>query len=161
MAATDDATDPAMRPLIEAVEREFGTMMLKARDSLRERAAAIDTRLHPLGYKVVSVLANSGGQQQAAVAEALQVDKAMMSRTVKQLEEYGLLVRTPDPADGRAMLMTLTDSAATRYRESVSAARALLYERLAGWGADDVARFADLLARLNASGPSSGASPGA
>lgn len=146
-----DAIDPQLGAVIGEVEKQFGTMVIKARTSIRNRAAAIHPDLQPLGFKVLTVLAQSGPMQQVALADEVQTDKAMMSRTIKQLEGLGMVTRTADPSDGRAMLVAMTPEARSRYDSTLSQARRLLFDRLSTWDIGEVRRFADLLARLNES----------
>lgn len=143
--------DPVLSTLIQDVENEFSTMVYKARIAIRRRAQSIHPELQPLGYKVLSVLVRQPAHQQIALAEELEVDKATMSRTIKLLEVQGLVTRIPDPADGRAMLVSITQTARTAFIASGTGSRALLRERLATWEPDEIKRFSDLLARLNVS----------
>lgn len=65
-------------------------------------------RGRPLG--VARVLHGVGhfGHDVQTIRQALNLDKAVMSRILKQLEEEGLLTLVPDPADGRKRLVQLT-----------------------------------------------------
>ena len=72
-----------------------------------------------------------------------------MSRTIKQLQSQGLVTREPDPSDGRAMLVSITDAAREAWVASGTRARILMRERLSNWDPSEIRRFADLLARLN------------
>ncbi|EMQ98719.1 MarR family winged helix-turn-helix transcriptional regulator [Paeniglutamicibacter gangotriensis] len=137
-------------PLIEDVEKEFSTMVIMARQAIRKRAAAVHPELQPLGYKVLSLLVREHARQQIILAEELQVDKATMSRMIKWLEAKGLVTRQPDPADGRAMLVSITDAARAGVVESSAASRQLLRNRLNSWEPEEIKRFADLLSKLNA-----------
>lgn len=143
--------DPVLSGLIQDVENEFSTMVYKARIAIRRRAQSIHPELQPLGYKVLSVLVRHAAHQQIALAEELDVDKATMSRTIKQLEVQELVTRIPDPADGRAMLVSITHSARTSFIASGTRSRNLMRERLATWEPEEIKSFSDLLARLNVS----------
>lgn len=139
----------AMTAAIGEVERQFGTLIVSARTSIRNRAAAIHPELQPTGYKVLTLLAQHGARQQVELAAELQTDKAMMSRTVKQLVEFGLVECTADPHDGRAKLISITEHARAKYETTIAESRRLLYDRLGTWDQAEVERFAELLARLN------------
>lgn len=144
-------TDPAMGEVIGEVEKQFGTMVVNARNNIRARAAAIHPDLQPTGFKVLTILSHSGPVQQVALAHEVGTDKAVMSRTIKQLVALGLVTRTADPGDGRALLVAMTPEARTRFDKTMLQARRLLYDRLSTWDVGEVRRFADLLARLNES----------
>ncbi|MFE3193043.1 MarR family winged helix-turn-helix transcriptional regulator [Nocardia sp. NPDC059240] len=49
------------------------------------------------------------GQSQADLAKALKLDPSTVTRTVRSLEQQGLLARTPSPVDRRATIVSLTD----------------------------------------------------
>ncbi len=146
-----DAADPALGQAISDVERQFGIMAVKARNNLRNRAASIHPELQPMGFKVLTILSRSGPIQQVALAHEVDVDKAVMSRAVKQLETLGLVTRTADPSDGRAHLVAMTAGGRARFDATQSQARRILHDRLSAWDAGEVRRFADLLDRLNES----------
>lgn len=140
-----------LEPLLQEVEKQFSIMAVRARNAIRKRSLDIHPDLQPLGYRVLSILVSQQAQQQIVLASELQVDKATMSRTIKQLQSQGLVTREPDPRDGRAMLVSITETAREAWKASGARARNLLHERLAAWGPAEIRRFADLLARLNAS----------
>ncbi|MBN9629689.1 MAG: MarR family transcriptional regulator, partial [Actinobacteria bacterium] len=60
-----------------------------------------------------------------------------------------------DPADRRASFLVAKPAAIERVNEARAADQVLLYRSLRQWGADDVARLASLLARLNETTPTS------
>ena len=134
---------------MQEVEKQFSIMAVKARTAIRKRALDIHPELQPLGYRVLSILVSQQAQQQIVLASELHVDKATMSRTIKQLQSQGLVTREPDPSDGRAMLVSITDTAREAWVASGARARSLMRERLADWEPAEIRRFADLLARLN------------
>lgn len=146
-----ESKNPALGGLIDEVEGQFATMFVNARNSLRARAAAIDPCLSPMGYKVLAIIWRDGPRQQGCVAEEMEVDKALMSRTIKQLEQFGLVERSIDPSDGRALLVSMSEQARDRFAKTVSRARRVLHDRLADWDLDEVRRFTDLMAKLNES----------
>lgn len=145
------SVNPAlMDSLMQEVEKEFSIMAVKARNAIRKRSQEIHPELQPLGYRVLSILVRQQAQQQIELAAELQVDKATMSRTIKQLQDQGLVTRKADPNDGRAMLVSITDTAHEAWLVSGKHARNLLRERLSTWTPEEISRFADLLSRLNA-----------
>lgn len=151
IAEPASADDAEMSELIDAVEHEFATMFVNARNSIRARAVAIHPELPPMGFKVLTILSRSGPRQQGCLAEEMEVDKAMMSRTIKQLHQLGLVTRSMDPSDGRAQLVSMTEEARLRFDANLANARRVLHDRLAEWDPGEVRRFTDLLAKLNES----------
>lgn len=134
---------------IEEVERQFAHMLASARRTFKESALAVHPSLQPLGFTVLMTLYQGSECQQGAVAETLQVDKALLSRTVSQLEALGLVCRRSDPADGRAQLLTLTAEGRARFESAHTAKRSRIRGRLETWHPDEVGRLAELLSKLN------------
>ncbi|PRA00460.1 MarR family transcriptional regulator [Arthrobacter sp. MYb211] len=135
--------------LLSEVEKEFTTTLLRARQTIRERAKAIHPELQAPGYRILSFLIHHDAQQQGVLAEHLELDKATISRMVKQLETMGLITRTSDPNDGRAQLVSVTGKAREAWKVSGNTLRERLHRRLSEWDETDVRRFADLLHRMN------------
>lgn len=141
--------DPGLAGAIEDTQNQLSNMMVSARKSLKNRAAAIHPCLQPMGFKVLMLLFRSGPMHQSALARGLEADKAMLSRIVKQLEDLELVSRVADPGDGRAMLVDMTPTARGRYEETQLGARQVLVDKLSQWEPAEVRRLADLLAKLN------------
>jgi DNA-binding MarR family transcriptional regulator len=82
------------------------------------------------------------------LAERIGLDVSTTSRKVAELEAAGLVVRTLDPGDRRAAVVSTTaraDDLVGRVREARNRAFAHM---LAGWDDADKTRLADLLERL-------------
>ena len=141
---------------MRAVEDELVALFARSREHQRQATASIHPSLQPAGYGVLRLLSNRGPARASALAERLGVDRSAVTRLVQSLEDLGLVIRRQDAADGRATLLDLSDAG----RERMSALRAdhqvTLHRRLADWPAEDVRRFADLLARFNAGNDESG-----
>ncbi|MEU4742474.1 MarR family winged helix-turn-helix transcriptional regulator [Actinosynnema sp. NPDC023658] len=64
--------------------------------------------LHPGQEMVMMHLWDCGPQRQADLCGVLGTDSPTMTRTVQRLERAGFVRRTPDPTDGRAVLVEPT-----------------------------------------------------
>jgi DNA-binding MarR family transcriptional regulator len=137
---------------VAALEHEFGVMFGKVRAQTRERAARVHPELSPAGYNLLAILVRSGPQHAGALATALDADKSMISRIVRQLTDLGLVERQADPSDGRAAFVVATATAVQRVEAVRSERRRQLRDVLAGWPANDVRQLTALLARLNEQG---------
>ncbi|MDR3082287.1 MAG: winged helix DNA-binding protein, partial [Streptomyces sp.] len=69
----------------------------------------------------------------------------------RALEELGLVAREPDPADGRAWLVHLTEEGRGRVGSVREARRARYVRKLSDWNRYEVAELARLLNQLNLS----------
>ena len=133
------------------LEHEVGVVIRRVKRVIGERARAVHEDLQPGSYLVLTYLETTGSCRSSAIAEAFDMDKGAVSRQVQHLTELGLIERTPDPADGRAALLTVTDDARRRMADVQRHRRKYLDERLAHWSDEDLRAFVDMLGRYNAS----------
>jgi DNA-binding MarR family transcriptional regulator len=135
---------------VERLEREVSLLMRRSRTVLRTLA----TRLHPDvdagSYAVLLAIARAAPLRLVELAEEFGLDKSTMSRQVSALLRLGLVRRSPDPLDGRAFLLELSDDGRHRLEEVSRARHEEWRERLAAWTTDDIATLADGLTRLAA-----------
>lgn len=140
------------REAVDAIQRE---MTVFAR-----RARAFAGRLHPeltlVSYTLLAHLEDSGGCLAKDLAARYGLDKSTVSRQVQALERLGFLERRPAPEDHRAQMLHLTPAGTDILAQVTESRHAAVAERLAGWGDADVAGFAELLIRYNASPETSG-----
>ncbi|MEX3100741.1 MULTISPECIES: MarR family winged helix-turn-helix transcriptional regulator [unclassified Streptomyces] len=123
------------------------------------RARASAGRLHPeltlVSYTLLGHLEEAEGARATDLAAHHGLDKSTISRQVTALEGAGLIERRPDPADLRVQGLYLTDAGRLILAQVTESRRAAFRERLAGWAAADLERFAAYLVRYNAAGESS------
>lgn len=137
-----------------ALEKELAVFLRRARASSGEMARAVHPGLEPAAYGLLVQLEATGVQRGTDLATYFGVGKATMSRQLRALEEVGLVSREPDPADGRASLVRLTEEGLERFRRVRDARRATYVRRLAAWDGGEVAELARLLHQLNVSAES-------
>ncbi|MET8569690.1 MarR family transcriptional regulator [Streptomyces sp. NPDC004783] len=137
------------QPEFLALERELTVLMRRARASQGEMAREVHPDLEPSAYGLLVRLGACGGQRATDLAAYIGVGKATMSRQLRALEELGLVAREPDPADGRAWLVTLTPEGQERVGRVREARRARYARRLGDWDPREVAELARLLHELN------------
>jgi DNA-binding MarR family transcriptional regulator len=151
MTTTTDVAPPntqGVRAAVVDVEEQLSVLARRIRANLRHTAAAVDPALTPFGLKILRVLARLGATHSSGVAEFLEVDRSIVSRQAKQLEELGLIGLRTDPSDGRCRFLVLTDDAYTRLLAAGAVGDSLLHHHLAEWPNDDLHRFAGYLERL-------------
>ncbi|WP_165063166.1 MarR family winged helix-turn-helix transcriptional regulator [Marisediminicola senii] len=143
--AVDSADDAR-----NAVEEQLGQLARQVRASFKQAATAIDPALSPFGLKLMRLLARSGPTQASIAAEQLDVDRSVISRQARQLEELGLVETAVDPHDGRARFLSVTPVAVTRLEAVGATGTTLLHAALADWSVADLRQFAGYLERLSA-----------
>jgi DNA-binding MarR family transcriptional regulator len=83
------------------------------------------------------------------LAERLCVDAPVVTRKVQQLEAQGLIHRIPDPVDGRAVRVQVTEAGREVIERLLETRRNLYRELLADWPAEEQEEFARLLSRFS------------
>ncbi|MGG5171777.1 MarR family winged helix-turn-helix transcriptional regulator [Pseudarthrobacter sp. J1738] len=92
------------------------------------------------------------GQTRAThLAERLGVSAPVLSRHIAELEDMGLVIRTPDPADGRAQVLRLSPKGEQKLAYLVERRAAALASYLADWNEDDAASTGAMISKLTAS----------
>ncbi|RBP62006.1 DNA-binding MarR family transcriptional regulator [Brevibacterium sanguinis] len=91
---------------------------------------------------------NDNGSRLTELAESAQLTKQSAAYLVDELVSSGFLTRSPDPSDGRARLITITD----RGREAIAFARRIEADVEAEWrahlGDADLETLRSILLRL-------------
>jgi DNA-binding MarR family transcriptional regulator len=82
------------------------------------------------------------------IAAGLKVAVPTVSRQVRQLEELGLVARTQDPIDGRAVLLEVTDAGLEALQRMMEEWRRTVAEILEPWPAKDGEILGELLERF-------------
>ena len=74
-------------------------LFARARTQWKESAAQIDPQLQPAGYKLLMFIARVGTASAHQLAETFDMDKSVVSRQVRMLEDLGLLQSRADELD--------------------------------------------------------------
>jgi DNA-binding MarR family transcriptional regulator len=142
-------------------------MQVSAESSANSRTASVDSLMHALlgigrlmrqrgqgetldtgSFWLLKTLATSGSLRVTDLAVCANLDASTVSRHVAQLHSAGLIERTPDPVDGRAQRVKLSDAGAARLDAALRSRRALLEKSLESWDARDLAELDQLLRRF-------------
>ena len=134
---------------ILTVEDNVSTLTRKLNLIVRNAATAVDPSLQPVGYRLLRTIQRCGSVQASVAADMLVVDRSVISRQVRQLEELGLVETRTDPADGRARILVLTDEGARRMRSVNPTNRTIMHGLLTSWSVDELESFAAQVERLN------------
>jgi DNA-binding MarR family transcriptional regulator len=140
-----DQVDPEYLSL----ERELTVLLRRARANQGEMAREVHPDLESAAYGLLVRLDEYGRQRATELAAYIGVGKATMSRQLRALEDLGLVAREPDPADGRAWLVHLTEEGRTRVGRVREARRARYVSQLSDWDRREVAELARLIQQLN------------
>ena len=143
------ADSPSRADALRGIEREVGVLIRRVRRVIRVVAGEVHPDLQPAAYLLLAQVQENGPLRSSVLVDSTGVDKGAVSRQIQQLVDLGLVDRAPDPHDGRATLVSLTDEARSRL-ERVRGERSERFDRrLAEWTAPELASFAEQLGRYN------------
>jgi DNA-binding MarR family transcriptional regulator len=135
--------------LMQTLESEVGLLLRRIKRVICERALEVHPELQSGAYSILATLADVGPRRASVIAETFHVDKGAVSRQVQQLVDLGLADRVPDPDDGRAFIIRVTDEGARRLAAVSESRRRVLVERLGSWTETELESFVRSLARYN------------
>lgn len=144
MADHDERTEA-----IRSLEHELNVIVRRIKRSMGTRARMVHPELPAASWSILAGLHDRGPQRSSELADQFSIDKGAVSRQVTILEELGLIDREPDPQDGRAQLVRITDEGTRRVEEVVAQRRQWYEARLDDWKTDDLAQLATLLESYN------------
>ncbi|MGW1723618.1 MarR family winged helix-turn-helix transcriptional regulator [Streptomyces sp. NPDC002306] len=141
---------PAASPEVVEIERALTRITyLSTRARQHERLMALaGVPLDRAAVALLRQIADSDPLRPGELAHRLGVEASHVTRTVQQLQKSGYVTRVPDPDDGRAQRIQLTDTgrqAVGRVREAGARGMQLA---LADWSPQELRELATLFHRM-------------
>ncbi|WP_181806515.1 MarR family winged helix-turn-helix transcriptional regulator [Streptomyces shenzhenensis] len=99
--------------------RDLRVMFSRMRRRIHE--VAQDADLTPSQESALTLVSKHGAATAGALAAAEGVRPQSMAATLAALDQQGLIRRSPDPADGRRQLVTLTEAGRARAEGNLQA----------------------------------------
>jgi DNA-binding MarR family transcriptional regulator len=118
---------------------------------LRQEAAEGATELTPTAVSALATVERHGPLTPSELAGIERVKRPTATRTLRVLEEAGLIERAPDPGDGRSCLVSVNAAGRERLRRLRSRKNAYLARRMRDLRDEDVEtleRAAEILERI-------------
>ena len=137
------------RTAAESIERELVMMFRRARNVSSMVAEQVHPDLDPASYSLLLMVDEHGPLRGMDVADRTRLDKSTVSRQIATLVELDLLERVPDPDDGRARRIQLSDLGRARLEQVRNQRRKHLHGQFASWTTQDLKDMARLLNKLN------------
>lgn len=148
-AQAENAPEAERRSAAEAVEHELVLLFRRARNFSTLVAAQVHPGLDPASYSLLLMVDDAGSLRGMDVADRTGLDKSTVSRQIATLVDLELLERVPDPDDGRARRIQLSELGRERLAEVRRHRSTHLRAEFANWSTADLRTLAHLLARLN------------
>jgi DNA-binding MarR family transcriptional regulator len=130
------------------VQAELGWALGTVTRAISARRRTLSAVWWPRGYQVLAAAATCAAGSQLALGRQLGVDRTVMTYLLDELEQGGLVARTPDPTDRRARRITLTEDGQARLCALERSLRAAEEHLLAPLDAEERAALRGLLLRV-------------
>lgn len=130
---------------VARLEPELASLIRRSDMINRQRAYPLE-RAH---YLLLGCI-ERGEKSTGEIAQALGLDHSTVVRQISAVENRQLVVRLPNPADRRSVLVKITAEGATHVAQMRALRRVRLENLLTGWSEADLQQFATLLSRFNA-----------
>jgi DNA-binding MarR family transcriptional regulator len=134
---------------LRSLEHEMAVLVRRIRRVIAERARMLHPELSPVSYSMLMALNDSGPRRASDLVEIFSIDKGAVSRQVQALLELGLIERTPDSEDRRAMILAISEEGHRRLAIIAADRRREVSERLEDWSEQDLTAFVRSLGRYN------------
>ncbi|GAA1129629.1 hypothetical protein GCM10009630_29420 [Kribbella jejuensis] len=125
-----------------------GVMHAFTRIGRRLKAKQPGDTIDHSAHVVLFALRCNGALRLSDLAARLELDASTTSRHVRSLEQLGLVRRSPDPDDGRAFRVELTEQGVEQWETSARHRMELLSAAMEGWSEEDVQTFERLMTRF-------------
>jgi DNA-binding MarR family transcriptional regulator len=127
---------------------EEAVIMLLMQAGRRLRARHPGDEVDPSTFPLAKQLMCNNAMRVSDLAARVGLDASTVSRQIKQLEDKGVIERTPDPADGRASLVQLSSKGRTTMQSAFKRRFERIETALVPWSERDRKRLQALLTRL-------------
>ncbi|WP_274654820.1 MarR family winged helix-turn-helix transcriptional regulator [Paenibacillus humicola] len=129
---------------IETIEMELAILIRRATSAGRNLGT-----LDRSAYLLLNQIASHSRAGVKTLADEFHLDISTVSRQTAALEQKGYVTRIPDPDDGRAYVLEMTELGAKELEECRQARFVRFRELLKDWPEADRAAFGRLLHRFN------------
>lgn len=140
---------PDRRTHVKELQHEFYRLFVRRRHNAIQMAQTIDPEIEPASYSVLFTLQREGPQRMTAISKHLGIGKPTLSRQLSTLAARGFITREPDPADGRALVVSLTDEGRSRLEAAQQDRSERYLHMLQPWSEEEIISLRSLLQKLN------------
>jgi DNA-binding MarR family transcriptional regulator len=147
MLPADDVGVELVAGSIAMLTRQASLMRLHDIVSTRG-GLTLERSAYPLLNQILALQGQGGGGRLTDVAAGLRVAVPTVSRQVRQLEDLGLVARTQDPIDGRAIILEVTAAGVDAVARMRAEWQKTVAEILESWPQKDREILGELLERF-------------
>lgn len=136
-------------PLLDALQHEVAVFARRSEQTRLGGLGPARNSMDRAAYLLLSRLDQAGPTGVKALAAGMGIDSSTVTRQVAPLVDSGLVDRSPDPDDGRAVILRLSQRGSARLDEVRASRRKLITVLTTGWSEEEQRNFHTLLVRFN------------
>jgi DNA-binding MarR family transcriptional regulator len=145
----DHVTTPSTEPLTRAAaSRDLLASLMRVKAWIRDTHRSLYGEHSTASLMTLALLDRCGPSRVSDLAEIARLDASVVSRQIAQVEQQGLVERTPDPSDRRAHRVSLTGEGARVLEQGRDQLAGMVADRLGDWSTDEIASFSRRLQHL-------------
>ncbi|WP_227869988.1 MULTISPECIES: MarR family winged helix-turn-helix transcriptional regulator [Streptomyces] len=145
----DTAPFETSDPLLDALQHEVAVFARRAEQTRLGGMGPARNSMDRAAYLLLSRLDQAGPTGVKSLASGMGIDSSTVTRQVAPLVDSGLVDRSADPDDGRAVVLRLSQRGSARLEEVRASRRKLITLLTAGWTDEERERFHEQLIRFN------------
>jgi DNA-binding MarR family transcriptional regulator len=131
---------------VETIEVEMAILLRRITSIATQRRIG---NLDRSAYLLLHQISSHGSAGVRALADEFHLDISTVSRQAAALEQKGYITRLPDPLDGRAYSLQITELGTEEMLAYKKARLDRITELLKGWSDEETRLFGQLLAKFN------------
>lgn len=132
---------------LETIDLELAILVRRITSMSTKKFGNLDRSAYLLLHQIIS----HGPAGVKAFADELQLDISTVSRQVAALENKGYVYRIPDPLDGRAYSLQITELGTSEFNDYQQLRFEKIADILKGWSEEERQLFGQLLRKYNRS----------
>lgn len=142
-------TDAVRMTVIRDLGREFAALISVSRAFTAEAATSFEPPISGSAFQLLQWLDSFGPAKASQIADALTMDRSVVSRLMKQLGQLGLVEVHSAKEDGRSVVCGLTRNGREKLAKATVHKGKLFEMRLREWPEADLRELTRLLRRIN------------
>jgi DNA-binding MarR family transcriptional regulator len=131
---------------LETIDLELAVLLRRVTSTTRKFG-----NLDRSAYLLLHQISSHGPAGVKALADTFQLDISTVSRQTAALEQKGYVYRIPDPLDGRAYSLQITELGSKEFNENQNLRFAKIGDNLKQWSEQERKLFGQLLRKYNQS----------
>ncbi|CDM62544.1 MarR family winged helix-turn-helix transcriptional regulator (plasmid) [Rhizobium sp. T1470] len=135
--------------VVRALGAELSALITASRAVTTEAANSLQPGVSGSAFQILQWLHSFGPTKASGIADALSMDRSVVSRLAKELRKHELIESDPEKEDARSVVYRIAASARDRIADAIARKGSHFEMRVNQWPEADIVQLTRLLHRLN------------